>query len=153
MAESEAVAATVAAGHTALSLAVLADYDATYDAIIRQGLAENPRRVATAGAPARGRIKQTKTRNLLERLNIHRDAVLRFMRDFRVPFTNNQAESDVRMAKVRQKISGTFRSVQGAEIFCRIRSYISTLKKQGLPVFEYIQKAFQGAAFIPQAAP
>ena len=75
------------------------------------------------------------------------------MRDFRVPFTNNQAENDVRMAKVRQKISGTFRSVQGAEIFCRIRSYISTLKKQGLPVFEYIQKAFQGDAFIPQADP
>jgi hypothetical protein len=57
------------------------------------------------------------------------------------------------MAKVRQKISGTFRSVHGAEIFCRIRSYISTLKKQGLPVFEYIQKAFQGDAFIPQASP
>ena len=56
------------------------------------------------GASPRGRIKQTKTRNLLERLNIHRDAVLLFMRDFRVPFTNNQAESDVKMAKVRQKI-------------------------------------------------
>ena len=149
----KAVAAAVAAGQTALSPEVLADYEATYDTIIRQGLSENPRHVATEGAPARGRMKQTKTRNLLERLNIHRDAVLLFMRDFRVPYTNNQAEQDVRMAKVRQKISGTFRSVQGAEIFCRIRSYISTLKKQGLPVFEYIQKAFQGDAFIPQAAP
>jgi transposase len=70
-----------------------------------------------------------------------------------VPYTNNQAEQDVRMAKVRQKISGTFRSVHGAAIFCRIRRDISTLKKPGLPVFEYIQKAFQGEAFIPQAIP
>ncbi len=83
----KAVAAAVAAGQTALSPEVLEDFESTYDTIIRQGLAENPRRIATAGAPVRGRIKQTKTRNLLERLNIHRDAVLRFMRDFLVPFT------------------------------------------------------------------
>ncbi len=67
--------------------------------------------------------------------------------------SNNQAEQDVRMAKVRQKISGTFRSEQGAKIFCRNRRDIATLKKQGLPVFEYLQKAFQGHAFILPAPP
>ena len=72
------------------------------------------------------------------------------MRDFQVGYTNNQAEQDVRMIKIHQKISGTFRSLHGAAIFCRIRSDISTLKKQGLPVFEYVQKAFQGEPFMPE---
>jgi len=148
----KAVAEAVTAGQTALMPDVLAAFAATYDDIIRQGLAENPRRVPE-GDKKRGRVKQTKTRNLLERLDVHREAVLLFMRNFRVEYTNNQAEQDVRMIKIHQKISGTFRSVHGAEIFCRIRSYISTLKKQGLPVFEYIQKALQGEAFIPQAIP
>ncbi len=149
----KAVAAAVAAGQTALSPEVLEDFESTYDTIIRQGLAENPRRVATAGAPVRGRIKQTKTRNLLERLNIHRDAVLLFMRDFRVPFTNNQAENDVRMAKVRQKISGTFRSVHGAEVFGRIRSYISTLKKKGCRSLNTSRRPSRGLLFFRQRLP
>lgn len=144
----KAVAEAVTAGQTALLPDVLAAFAATYDDIIRQGLAENPRRVPE-GDKKRGRVKQTKTRNLLERLDVHREAVLLFMRNFRVEYTNNQAEQDVRMIKIHQKISGTFRSVHGAEIFCRIRSYISTLKKQGLPIFEYVQKAFQGAPFMP----
>ncbi len=97
-------------------------------------------RAARAGTSRRSSVKQTKTRNLLQRFNIHRDAVLLLMRDFRAPFTNNPAERDVRTAKGRQEISGTFRSEQGVKVFCRSRSYILTLKKQGLPAFEYIQQ-------------
>jgi len=71
----------------------------------------------------RGRTKRTKARNLLERLRDHEDDVLRFMDVIDVPFTNNQGERDIRMTKVQQKISGCFRSMDGAETFCRIRSY------------------------------
>ena len=80
----------------------------------------------------RGRLKRSKSRNLLERLIDYEDDVLRFMLDMDVPFTNNQGENDLRMKKVQQKISGCFRSFKGAEISCRVRSYISTCKKQDI---------------------
>jgi len=72
------------------------------------------------------------------------------MYDFRVAFTNNQAERDLRMAKVKQKISGTFRSWSGAEMFCRIRGYISTARKNTLSAFDALSHAFLGDPFIPQ---
>ena len=78
----------------------------------------------------RGRLKRTKSRALLERLRTYQDDVLRFMTETAVPFTNNQGENDIRMTKVHQKISGCFRSMQGAEMFCLIRSYLSTCRKQ-----------------------
>ena len=78
----------------------------------------------------RGRLKRSKARNLLERLIIYEDDVLRFMENQDVPFTNNLAENDIRMTKVQQKISGCFRSVDGANIFSRIRAYLSTCRKQ-----------------------
>ena len=78
----------------------------------------------------RGRLKRTKSRALLERLRDYQEDVLRFMTAIVVPFTNNQGENDIRMTKVHQKISGCFRSMQGAEMFCLIRSYLSTCRKQ-----------------------
>lgn len=92
----------------------------------------------------RGRIPRSKSRNLLERLRDCESDVLRFMIDKRVPFSNNQAENDVRMTKVQQKISGCFRSWQGAEMFCRIRSYISTCRKHGVSATVALRLLFEG---------
>jgi len=88
----------------------------------------------------------------VDRLDKQREWVLAFMRDFRVPFDNNQAERDVRMVKVRQKISGGFRTKEGAEAFLRIRSYISTARKQGENVLAALEGVFVGKPFIPHSA-
>ena len=92
----------------------------------------------------RGRIKRSKARNLLERLRDFEQDVLRFMELEGVPFTNNQGENDLRMTKVQQKISGCFRSMEGAKIFCRVRSYLSTCRKQGMSATEALTLLFQG---------
>jgi len=92
----------------------------------------------------RGRIAKTKSRNLLERLGEFESETLRFLTDPLVPFTNNQSENDIRMTKVQQKISGCFRSLEGAQIFCRVRSYLSTCRKHSLPPTEALQTLFSG---------
>lgn len=92
----------------------------------------------------RGRLKRSKSRSLLERLMDFETETLRFMDDPMVPFTNNQGENDLRMTKVQQKISGCFRSMEGAKIFCRIRSYISTCKKHGMMASEALRILFEG---------
>jgi transposase len=92
----------------------------------------------------RGKTARSKARNLLERLRDFESETLRFMVDPNVPFSNNQAENDLRMTKVQQKISGCFRSMDGAKIFCRIRSYLSTCRKQGVTASDALRLPFQG---------
>lgn len=92
----------------------------------------------------RGRSKKSKSRNLLERFIHYEDDVLRFMQHVDVPFTNNQGENDLRMTKVQQKISGCFRSVEGAQIFCRVRAYLITCRKHGMGATEALKTLFEG---------
>lgn len=92
----------------------------------------------------KGVAKRSKSRNLLERLRDYEAEVLRFMDDKAVPFTNNQGERDIRMTKVQQKISGCFRSMEGAQAFCRIRSYLSTCQKHNVGVGEALERLFRG---------
>lgn len=92
----------------------------------------------------RGKQKQRDGKNLLDRLNEKRDSVLRFIHNFSVPFTNNQGERDIRMVKLKQKVSGCFRTLRGGEMFCRIRSYIGTARKQGWNVWEALSDAVRG---------
>jgi transposase len=94
--------------------------------------------------PQRGRVKRSKARNLLERLIDFEEDVLRFMTNADVPFTNNAAENAIRMTKVHQKISGCFRSLGGAEIFCRVRGYLSTCRKQGMSATQAMALVFEG---------
>ena len=100
-----------------------------YRNILTEGWMANPLKPET-GKKKRGRRKKTKSQNLLARLGDHESSVLAFLHDKNVPFTNNLAEQDIRMIKVRLKISGCFRTLQGAKNFARIRSYISTARKQ-----------------------
>lgn len=113
-----------------------------YRRLLSKADKECPEPVVPAGPPKRGRIKRSKSRNLLERLRDYEDDVLRFMVNADVPFTNNQGERDIRMTKVQQKISGCFRSLDGAKVFCRIRSYLSTCRKNGVGIGEALECLF-----------
>jgi transposase len=132
---------------SSISLATIRAYEQEYDRCINIGFRDNQRCEGTPNK--RGRPKQTKTYNLLERLRLHREAVLAFMYDFEIPFTNNLGERDLRMFKVKQKISGTFRSLEGATIFCRIRGYISTVRKNGVRLVDAVKNALEGNPFTP----
>ena len=123
-----------------------------YQTLLEEGFAFNPVTQSDGLQKRRGRMKQTPAKNLLDRLRSYQDQVLAFMEDFRIPFDNNLAERDLRMMKVQQKISGCFRTQEGAKAFCRIRGYISTMKKQSQNILEAIERVFIGNPFVPSLA-
>lgn len=119
-------------------------YRKKYRNILDHGESECPEPDLPRQKGKRGRIKKSKSRNLLERLRDYENDVLRFMDNIRVPFSNNLGENDIRMTKVQQKISGCFRSMDGANIFCRIRGYLSTCRKQGIKSSHALNLLFTG---------
>jgi len=127
----------------------VAAFRTVYDALVREGEAIHPETAQQPGQ--RGRSKQSIAANLLRRFRLHADAVLLFISNPAVPFTNNLGERAVRMPKVKQKISGCFRTLAGAEHFCVIRSCLDTLRKQGHGMLTVLQRAFAGNPIRPVA--
>ena len=121
-------------------------FHARYQILLTQGYLEQPPPVRTG---KRGRPKRTKAHNLLDRLRQYQASVLAFLRDPSIPFTNNQAEQDLRMLKVQQKISGCFRTLEAARTFARIRAYVSTVRKHGLDILTALRDALAGVPFCP----
>ena len=115
-----------------------------YRRLLEKGDEECPPPKPDPDVPKKGRLARSKSRNLLERLRNYEEDVLRFMDVEVVPYTNNQGERDIRMTKVQQKISGCFRSIQGADIFCAVRSYLSTCRKHQIGVGEALEHLFAG---------
>jgi transposase len=129
-----------------------AEYQRWYERyweILRVGRQANP---LTPEQKARKRLKQSKEQNLLDRLEAYDDCILAFLWAWELPFTNNDSERAFRMMKVRLRISGCFRTLEGARRHVRIRSYISTLRKHGLPVLEYLRRALDGHPFLPNGS-
>jgi transposase len=134
-----------------IPLEYVRDFESSYDKVVQKGLDANPEPKDVKRIQGkRGRKKRTLEQNMLNRLKERRNEVLKYMKDLSVPFDNNQAERDIRMVKLKQKISGCFRSKFGAQIFCRIRSYLSTCRKQGINLLQALENAMIGKPFIPQ---
>jgi transposase len=121
-----------------------------YRRLIRDGRQANPFVVGKTPVSRNGRIRRTPAQRLLLRLADHEDDYLLFLSDPAIPFDNNLAERDLRMMKVQQKVSGCFRTLPGAQSFCTIRSYLSTMQKQGVEVLDALKSVFQGAPLTPQ---
>ena len=138
-----------AAGLISLPAEDLDRFHKGYLRIVDAGYAQNPVAEPTGEPPHRRRRKQSKARNLLDRFRDHPDGILAFMHDFSVPFDNNLSERDLRMMKLRQKISGTFRSLDALVDFCRIRGYVSTARKNGLNALDALRRVFAGNPFVP----
>ena len=127
----------------------LDSFHARYIQIVDIGYAENSAADPPKGPKRRGRRKQSKARNLLDRFRDQREGILAFMHDFAVPFDNNQSDRDLRMMKLRQKISGTLRSFDALVDFCRIRGYVSTARKNGIDAQDALRRVFLGYPFMP----
>ncbi len=138
-----------AAAAPALDALTVAVIEAEYRRIVAAGEQANPPAAASTVGPKKGRPAQSKARNLLVRLRRYEQETLAFVHDFAVPFDNNQAERDLRMMKVQQKISGGFRSEEGAHCFGRIRGYLATMRKQGQPMLAAIENVFRGHPVVP----
>ena len=133
-------------GRKRLPETALAQLHASYREVIAMGHEENP---GLANESVGRRPKRTKAQNLLLRLDERESEVLRFASDFRVPFDNNQAERDIRMVKLQQKISGSWRTLAGARTYCAIRSYVSTLRKQNQDILGGLRLLFEGKPWLP----
>jgi transposase len=142
--------AAARAGLAAVPEPAWRDFLRRYEALLALGVAANPLPPSTGAGGCRAKGK---ARCLVDRLVLHQVEVLAFLADVTIPFDNNQAERDIRMTKVRQKISGCFRSDEGAARFCRIRGYVSTLRKQGIPIFAALRQAVAGTPVMPTTTP
>ena len=114
---------------------------------IASGFAAERAQAPPSRLKKQGRPKQSLSKNLLDTLLHRAEEVLAFLDDLTIPFTNNLAERDLRMVKVQQKISGTFRSTDGATAFCAIHSYLSTMRKQGRSMLGALTAVFLGIPF------
>jgi len=137
-------------GHDNLDVLQLAGYRIAYEQIIAAAYRENALNTTRTGQ--RGPIAQTPARNLLCRLDRHREDVLRFAYDFRVPFDNNLAERDIRMVKLQQQISGCWRTSTGADHFLALRAYLSTARKQGRQLLDALTRLAAHEPWIPPQA-
>jgi len=149
LAIKDAVDSARYAGHNSLPDADTQQFLQDYQRIVAVGYDQNPAAKVPSGPKRRGRRKQSKARNLLDRFQNHAEGILAFMHDFAVPFDNNLSERDLRMMKLRQKISGTFRNFDALVNFCRIRGYVSTARKNGLNALDALRRVFDGIPFVP----
>jgi transposase len=135
-----------------LSASVKGDFLQRYDRLVKKADRLNPprRRKARDDSPKNKPIQQPTPRRLINRLQRRRDEVLRFISDLSVPFDNNGSERDLRMIKLQQKISGCFRTSDGARNFCRVRSYLSTARKQGYSLLCSLERVFNGKPLVFQ---
>jgi transposase len=149
---NDAVHAAMARGDDHLSPAAVSSIRAGYRSLIAKGWAANAApstKIDWKGVSVQNKSYKNAAVNLVKRLDRYEDNVLRFTTDFDAPFTNNQGERDIRMVKLQQKISGSWRSRAGADHFCAVRSYVSTMKKHGYNVLHGLEALFEGEAWLP----